>query len=130
MTMKKKIKISGLRRGSIKHEALPGGLVEKIREIKAILAEVEPTSLEQTLDGFQRDSDPVREVVIWERIAETYRVFLLENLITDYSTKREVFSVVVAASIGVEDFSSIKSLNPGQIERLIESYRARVNGVR
>jgi hypothetical protein len=39
-----------------------------------ILAEVDTSTIDQTIDNFKRDQHPASEVVIFERIAATYQL--------------------------------------------------------
>lgn len=65
--------ISNLKRNDIQHKELSEELIERIKAYKEILADVEPSSLEQALDDFKRDRNPENEVRVWEKIALTYK---------------------------------------------------------
>lgn len=69
----KKIPVEKLQKGPYQHELLAGSLVARIKAYKAILHEVEPTTLEEAMDDFLRDVHPEREIAIWEKIAESYQ---------------------------------------------------------
>lgn len=120
----KKVKVSELKQGAIKHPTLPTKLIERIKSFKEILAEVETSSLAETIDGFQRDAVPENEVKIWERIADVYRAYTTEKSVTDLATKKEVFSVILQASMGVKEneLQSVKILTKDQIENIIYNY--------
>ena len=120
----KKVKISDLKAGPIRHTTLPDELIKRIKAFKQILTDVEKTSLEQTIDGFQRDMHPKNEIKIWEHIASVYQSYILEKAIKDLAIKKEVFSVVLRTSMGMEakDFNKIKLLNKEQIENIIYNY--------
>ena len=117
----KKVKISDLKQGSIKHPNLPNEMIERIKAFKGILAEVEPSSLEETIDGFQRDLTPEKEVKIWELIAGVYRGYITEKSLTDLAVKKEVFSVILQVSTGAKEneLQNIKLLNKEQIENIV-----------
>lgn len=104
----KKVNISDLRMGCIRDQVLPDGFIERVKAYKAILSEVETSSLEVAVSNFQRDVHPERELAVWENIAEVYQSFISENPIKELSEKRKVFSIILGASMGVTDFSSIK----------------------
>ena len=124
--MKKRIKPSDLRKGPIRHTELSAALVARIKAYKRILDDVDAATLQQTIDNFKRDSNPENELVVWERIAGTYQLYLTENPTTDFATRRDVYAVLVGASMGTDDWSNIKHLNQGQIKRLVSSfYRGR-----
>jgi hypothetical protein len=123
--MRKRIKLSNLKEGPIRHTELPAALVARIKAYKRILDDADPTTLEQAIDNFKRDSNPENELVIWERIASTYQLYLTENPTTDFATRREVCAVLIGASMGVDDWSNIRRLSDGQIERLVSSFYGR-----
>jgi hypothetical protein len=114
---------SELHKGPIRHPVLPDSFVDRIKAFKAILSEVDPTSLETAIDNFKRDTHPEEEIAIWERIANTYQLFLLHNAVSDPAIRKEVFAVVIGASMGSEDWSNIKKLNSDQINYLVATYR-------
>ena len=120
----KKIKISEIKRGHIRHATLPDELIERVKAYKQILADVDKSSLEQTLDNFQRDMHPESEVKIWEHIASVYQSYVSEKSITDLAIKIEVFSVALQASMGVEakDLQNIKHLSKDQTENIVYNY--------
>jgi hypothetical protein len=54
--------------GKIRHPSLPDPLLRRIRAIHRALKGVYDLSLEQMEINFMRDSQPEREVVVWEKI--------------------------------------------------------------
>jgi hypothetical protein len=89
----KEVKLAAIKPGEIKHVVLPDWFIERVKVFKATLAGVEPSALEETLRSFQRDTNRERELEIWERIAETYRVYISEDRIREFETapRREKF---------------------------------------
>jgi hypothetical protein len=121
--MKTPLHPSELHKGPIRHPVLPDSFVNRIKSFKAILSDVDPTSLETAIDNFKRDTHPEEEIAIWERIANTYQLFLSHNAVSDPAIRKEVFAVVIGASMGSEDWSNIKKLNSDQINYLVASYQ-------
>ena len=121
--MKINVPISDLQKGPIRHSALPAVFVDRVKKFKAILSDVDPTSFETTIDNFKCDIIPAQELIIWERIANTYQLFLSENPTHDLAIKKEVYAVLIAASMGLEDWRNIKKLTRDQIDNLVASYR-------
>ena len=97
--------------------------MDRIKAFKAILSDVDPTPIETAIDNFKRDTHPEQEIAIWERIANTYHLFLSHNPISDPAIGKEVFAVLIGASMGSEDWSSIEKLNGDQISYLVANYR-------
>jgi hypothetical protein len=123
MSYEKQIPLSDIQPGPIRHPVLPDGFIERIRAFKAILGDVDGASIDQTIDNFRRDVRPESELVIWERITSTFEAYLSRNPTTDRSIRKEVYSVLLGASAGVEEFEDIKHLSAHQIKQLILSYR-------
>jgi hypothetical protein len=121
--MKTPLRPSELRKGPIRHPVLPDSFVDRIMAFKAILSDVDPTSLETAIDNFKRDTQPEQELAIWERIANTYQLFLSRNPMGDPVIKKEIFAVLIGASMGSEDWSNIEKLNSDQINYLVANYR-------
>jgi hypothetical protein len=121
----KKINVSGagLRPGPIRHPELPAETIERIAAFKKILADVDTTTLELTVENFKRDQHPENEIDVWERIAKMYQLFLAHNPTNDLATKTEVFRVLLGASIGTEDFGeSVGHLTPAQAKHLVFNF--------
>ncbi len=116
----KKIDISKIKEGPIRHATLPDELIKRIKAFKEILADVETISLEETINNFKQDKHPEREVNIWEHITKVYQLYILEKKIIDLPTKKEVFSVVLRTSMGVtlEDISDTKLLSKEQVKNI------------
>jgi hypothetical protein len=121
--MKKQVSLANLHEGPIRHPALPDTFVERIRAFKAILGDVDRASLERTVDNFKRDTNPDGELVIWERIAGTFQVYLSHNPTTDLAVRKDIFAVLIGASMGMERPKNLTHLRDDQIEHLIANYR-------
>jgi len=88
--MEKQIRLSDLKFGPIRHPVLPGEFIERIKAFKKVLRDFDSVPLEQTIDNFQRDTDPESELVIWERIASTFETYLSHNPTTDSAVRKEI----------------------------------------
>jgi hypothetical protein len=119
----KKLQPSDLHKGPIRHSVLSDSFVDRIKAFKAILSDVDPTSIETAIDNFKRDTHPEEEIAIWELIANTYQLFLSHNPISDPEIRKETFAVLVGASMGSDDWSNIKKLTNDQINYLVANYR-------
>lgn len=119
----KMIKISDIDEGPIRHPVLPDDLLERIKVFTEILSEVDKTTLEASIDGFKRDANPEKEVIIWERIANTYQLYIAHNAIEALATRKEVFSILLGVSMGMEEWDNIKHLTKDQINHLVLNYK-------
>jgi len=121
--MKEPLQPSRLYKGPIRHLALSDEFIHRVKRFKGTLADVDGTPLEETMDNFKRDTHPEEELAIWERIANTYQLFLSHNPTADLAIKKEIFAVLLGASMGLDDWSNIKKLNSDQINHLVLNYR-------
>jgi hypothetical protein len=122
--MKEEVRLSDLKFGPIRNPVLPGEFIERIKAFKKILSEFDSVPLDETIDNFKRDTDPESELVIWERIASTYQLYLSHNPTTDSAIRKEIFAVLLGASMGAEEYGDIKILSDQQIKNLVRYYRA------
>jgi hypothetical protein len=67
------------------------------------LGDIDSVPIEQTIDNFKRDADPESELVIWERIASTFQLYLSHNPTTDLAIRKGIFAVLLRASMGTEE---------------------------
>jgi hypothetical protein len=107
----------------MRHRVLPDDLVQRIKAFKEILSEVDNATLDAVVDDFRRDKHPEQEIAVWERIAHTYALFLSHNPTDDLTIKHDIYSVILMASLGVEDWSQIRRLTRGQIRHLVLNYK-------
>jgi hypothetical protein len=84
---------------------------------------VDNTTLDEVVDDFKRDAHPEQEIAVWERIANTYALFLSHNPTDDLAIKHDIYSVLLNASFGVEDWTEIRYLTPDQITHLVLNYK-------
>jgi len=98
----KKVKLSELKMGPIGQEVLPAGFIDRVIKYKEILKEVETSTLEDTVSNFQRDLDPEKELVVWEKIAFTYKDFVGQYPDYTLEQKMEVFHTVLSHSLGMK----------------------------
>jgi hypothetical protein len=101
--MKQQIRLSDMQFGPIRHPVLPGDFIERIKAFKKILGDIDSTPIEQTIDDFKRDADPENELVIWERIASTFQLYLSHKPTTDLAIRKGIFAVLLSASMGTEE---------------------------
>jgi hypothetical protein len=121
--MKKQARVSQLHVGPIRHPTLPDDFIARVKAFKAILEDVDTAPIEKTIDDFKRDEHPEAELVIWERIANTFELFLAHNPTTDPAIRRDIFAVLLGASTGQEEWPNIRLLTDEQIRHLVVNYR-------
>lgn len=117
------IRLTQLKKGPVRHPVLPEDLFLRVKAFKEILAEVDNMTLDEVIEDFARDAHPDSEIAVWERIANTYQLFLLHNPTNDLAIKHDVFSVLLMTSLGMHDVSAIQHLTQDEISGLILNYR-------
>lgn len=81
---------------------LPHGFVERIRILKTIVDEVYPKSTDEWVNGFECDSNPEKELLIWECIALTFTTFI-ENRTLSAEAKKEAIGTLLQCSMGMAE---------------------------
>jgi len=108
--MKEQPRFSDIQFGPIRHPVLPRDFIKRIKAFKKILSDIDSVSIEQTIDDFKRDADPESELVIWERIASTFQVYLSHYPTTDSAIRKRIFAVLLSASVGTESRSGHRKI--------------------
>lgn len=106
--------------------------VYRIKQVKAALDEVYPKSLEQWIDGFEKDWRPETELTFWECMAMAYTAFI-ESHECSAEKRADAMNCLNQHSLGrneVELFSAgFTHLIEGEIIELVEQYQAACNAV-
>lgn len=74
-------------------DPLPVELRKRIRHCFRLLAEVDPTPIDQILDDFRRDTEPEKGLLFWEAVASAYTEFVLKRKPTAEG-RREAFKLL------------------------------------
>ncbi len=106
----KKIKISEIKSGPIRHSDLPKSFLERIKSFGEKISEIEALSYEESVDSFKRDMCPGREIRIWEVITETYDDYILTRPLLSIEQKKEIYSIILDSSMQVLDSDNFKNL--------------------
>jgi hypothetical protein len=94
-----RIKLSELKHGPIGQEILPEGFIDRVQKYKAMLKEVETSSVEETVSNFQRDLHPERELLIWESITHCYQADIIKNPKWSLAQKKKRFQELLTATL-------------------------------
>lgn len=93
---------STIQAGPIQRDSLTPDQMARIRKLQAVFVEVDGQSVEEWADGFKRDLNPDRELVIWERMGKAYTGYCSKRTLTP-EAKKEVFRVVLLRSMASEE---------------------------
>lgn len=127
----KEVAIGQMRHGIPRHASLPQPLVTRIITLHSVTEEVLPISLSETIFSFRCDAYPEREIAVWERIAACYYLATLEKSFS-IEKKKEVFSVLLAASmgpIGDEEHVQRGNLTIDEFESLVTLYDSNLSAI-
>ena len=97
--LRAKIPLDRLQPGPIRHWTLPDSLVARIIDFKQTLGEMDPSSIDKTIEDFCRDAHPEREIAVWEGIAAVYQDALARDLSMTFSQKKKVYLRLLGASL-------------------------------
>ncbi len=92
---------STLQPGLIRHDSLTPEQMERVRKLQAVFVEVDGQSVEQWVDNFKRDSNPDRELDIWETMAKAHTAYCSKRTLSP-EAKKEVYKVVLLRSMASE----------------------------
>jgi hypothetical protein len=84
-----------LKEGPVRHHDLPAALLVRIQNIWFATRDVVPVSLEKTIENFQRDLRPEREIEVWERIMSAIQIVTDILKTNALETRREAFRVLM-----------------------------------
>lgn len=115
-----------IRPGPIRHTQLSSELMDRIRSLQSVFAEVYPISHQEWLDGFQRDTVPENEVAVWEQMAAAYTAFLDANDVSS-AARKEAFGLLLIRSSKSDvnsELSNLKQLTLDQGKSLVALYEA------
>jgi len=115
------------------HEKLSLNLLIQIKVIQELFYDFLPISFEDTVNDFKRDMNPEIEVLVWQRIAATYLMFI-KNKVLFFESRMEIFFTLLEISFSNSefnrnDFSELKYLNQEDVEKLYNLYNSIVPGV-
>lgn len=121
-----KANINDLKMNKVVHDKLSDEQIKRITNFKEILKEVDVTPIEETMTNFQRDTNPDREIAVWENIAKAYRNVNSENQNLSTENKKEVYALLLYRSMmpkeEVLQQLKLKSISPEKADAFISYY--------
>jgi len=96
------VKAGDLTLGPIVHDTLSADQIEKIKRIQAAFAEVNPSSLEETITDFKRDQHPDGEIASWLAMANAYEQFTSKHAGAPLDKKKEAYKLILLRSMESE----------------------------
>jgi hypothetical protein len=113
-------------RGSRKHEALSHEQLQRVARLRAVLAEVDPPTLEEWVDAFKRDLDPESEIRLVEASAVVYQRLTAQVSLSP-DEKSRLWVVLSGISLGGQgpDLSAMIPAGRGLpgFERIVRMYQ-------
>lgn len=121
------VAVSALQTGPIRHDALAPEQLARIKHLQTIFAEVDPTPLDKWVDDFRRDTDPEREIRIYESMAHAYDAYVSSRTLS-LAAKREVYQLVLlrsgASDEDVLQHAKLEVLSPDDAKEVLRNYTA------
>lgn len=100
--MLEEIPIDKISIGPLKHETLSDDHIARIKQIYDICGQFVGETLEQWEIGFMRDSDPEREILVWEQMASRLKTFTA-NVKPTHARLKKAYESLLLISLGVTD---------------------------
>ena len=104
-------------------QILSNFFIQRVKNFKQVLAEVDTSSVEVTLEDFRGDTDPEAELKVWEHIASVYQWTTTNNVDLSLEQKRGVLNILLALSMGMTDFSNIPTVTKETVDSIINRYQ-------
>lgn len=110
----------------VRHEKLPYQLINRIKLVHNVFKDYYDISLEKTINNFKHDTNPEREVIIWEAIASTY-YDLLDRIPNsrNFLTKRNTYGLLLCISYSNKEkvLKEFKKFDEGTIDLAFDLFR-------
>lgn len=117
----KRVPISDLKPGPIRHNKLPSSFINRIKVIHNTFSDVLNISLEETIENFKRDLHPGREILIWEHVMGAY-IDVTKNKNWNRNKKKEALGLLLVNSSGplsLGDIKSVKYLSKKEVDEIL-----------
>jgi len=100
--------------------------ISRITSFQEILKEVNTIPLEETIENFQRDVNPDKEIKIWEHIAKVYQIINEEHKELNIDKKTDIYNLLLYRSMMPKEeiFKQIKlkSLSIEEADKYLSYY--------
>jgi hypothetical protein len=103
------VNVKDLTLSPVVYDTLNKQQLEKIKKIQEVFAEVNPSTLDETITNFKRDQNPDNEIAIWLTMATAYEKFILKNKNIDSKKREEAYKLILMRSMENETEAKIKS---------------------
>jgi hypothetical protein len=118
-----------IRISPVVHDTLSKTQLEEIKRIQEVFAEVNPSTLEETITDFKRDKNPDNEIAIWLQMAAAYEKFTSKSAATlDLEKKKEAYKLILMRSMASEKEAlkgtDIKLLTEQEIADIFSYYQS------
>lgn len=105
---------------------LPAEIIERIKAFTAILAEVNPPTIDETCQRYQQTYRSTAELELnlttWEQIAAAYQMVVANHPEWDHAEKLETFKTILLLTMGMEDLSAISQIDHEDIDEISEAF--------
>jgi hypothetical protein len=110
----------------IVHDTLSKEQITQITKIQTTFAEVNPSTLEETIRNFQRDQNPDNEIRSWLTMAAVYEKFISSKPVMEISKKKEVYKLILFRSMmppaQAKQQAALQILTPHEVDEILNAY--------
>lgn len=121
----KEVAIKDLKLSEVVHDSLTAEQIIEITKIHTAFAEVNSSSLEETITNFKRDQNPDSEIAVWQSMASAYERFTLHKELSA-AKKNHAFDVVLLRSmmteVEVTERMKSSSLTTDELKEILSYY--------
>lgn len=120
-----RIAYNKIKRAPVGTSSLSSDQADRIKIVAMLLSKIFPSKVEEWLEGFTRDSNPERELCVWEHITKAYLTIEEIDIASD-DLKNEAFSLLLhrsaAPTTEVLAEAALKHMNKKSAKRLLQAY--------
>lgn len=96
----KEMALKDLHSNEVVHDSLTSQQMKDIEKIQKVFAEVNSSSLKETIENFKRDQHPDKEILIWLKMAGAYERFTVDKKgIIGLDKKNEAYELLLLRSM-------------------------------
>jgi hypothetical protein len=126
---KKKVKLldSNILQPSPRHNhKFPKEIIDMIKDMQKTFKEVYPITMDEWIAGFDRDSNPEREIAFWLYMADVYKK-LIKIFPDELEYRKEIYKIILACSMGDDKYvisqAKVKKLSESDVRLIIKEFR-------
>jgi hypothetical protein len=122
----KTVRADQIQPNRIVHDTLSTEQIAQIKKIQVTFAEVNPSTLDETITNFKRDQNPDNEINEWLGMAAAYEKFLSAKPSMELSKKKEAYKLILLRSMmdaeQAKQQAGLQLLTTQEIDEILSYY--------